>query len=303
MQRVREKYVRYKNPYGPQVVSVSLDPVDVIAVVFWTKNCIPFMKHLDELDQSGIDYYFQYSINGQPRHFEERVPRDTTTVANFRELTRRLGPKGVKRNLWRYDPVIFSNETPASFHIETFARLSKALAGATERCYISFLDLYAKTQRNMGKLPDGLRFDDPDPALKSQLAQELSVIAEEHGITIYTCAEDFAVGGKIKKGNCVDADLVAELFPGKERVIRDSLNRNKCGCSDNRDIGTYDTCPHGCIYCYAVRNRDLALKNFQAHDPKADALVSLGENVPLVRPITFHPKVAGAGETKDLFSG
>jgi len=301
MQRVRERYVRYKNPYGPQKVSVSLDPADVIAVVFWTKNCIPFMKHLDEMDRSGLDYYFHYSINGQPRYFEERVPRDATTLENFRQLSLRLGPNGAKRTIWRYDPIIFSNETPADFHRETFARLAKALAGSTERCYISFLDLYAKTQRNMGKLPEGLRIEDPDATIKRQLAVDLSEIAALCGITIYTCAEDFAVGGNIRKGSCVDADLVAELFPAKQHVVRASLNRNKCGCSDNRDIGAYDTCPHGCVYCYAVRNRELALKNFQAHDPLADALVSLGENVPLERPIAVLKKVEVPESTPDMF--
>jgi hypothetical protein len=302
MQRVRAKYVRYKNPYGPQIVTVSLDPADVIAVVFWTKNCVPFMKHLDELDRSGICYYFQYSINGQPRYFEERVPRDATTLANFRELTEHLGDDGRRRNLWRYDPVIFSNETPPAFHLETFGRLAKALEGYTERCYLSFLDLYAKTQRNMGRLPDGIQLYDPDPSEKRKLAQDLAEIGAPYGITIYTCAEDFATGGLVKKGSCVDAELIGELFPEKSRAIRDSLNRNKCGCADNRDIGAYDTCPHGCIYCYAVRNRDLALKNFQGHDPNADALISLGENVPPEPSEQSRLTPVRLGTTKDLFS-
>ncbi len=34
MQCVREGYVRYQNPYGPQVVMVSLQPKDVHAIVF-----------------------------------------------------------------------------------------------------------------------------------------------------------------------------------------------------------------------------------------------------------------------------
>lgn len=298
MHRVREKYVRYKNPYSSQSVGVSLDPSDVIAVVFWTKNCIPFMKHLDEMDRSGLKYYFQYSINGQPRYFEERVSRDTTTVVNFRQLSKRLG---AKRTIWRYDPIIFSNETPAEFHRENFARLAKALGGSTERCYISFLDLYAKTQRNMGRLPEGIRVEDPDQQTKQQLAVDLSEEAAQHGITIYTCAENYAVGGNIRKGSCVDADLVAEIFPEKQHIVRASLNRNKCGCSDNRDIGAYDTCPHGCVYCYAVRNRDLAVKNLRAHDPLADALIPMGPNVPLERQIAVVQQTGAHGSTLDMF--
>lgn len=302
IERVREKYVRYKNPYGPQIVGLSLAPEDVIAIVFWTKNCIPFMRYLDELDQSGLDYYFQYSINGQLKCFEERVPRASMAIENFHKLSARLGTNGAKRNIWRYDPIIFSNNTQKDFHVKTFADIASALEGSTERCYISFLDLYTKTQKNMGKLPDGLYLEDPPLEQKNILAIELADIAARHGITVYTCAEDFAVGGIIRKGSCVDAELIAELFPHKSFVIRESLNRNKCGCSDHRDIGAYDTCPHGCIYCYAVRNRVLALQNFQNHETKADALLPIkGGNVPIEDPITLHSRQPQIGETEDMF--
>ncbi|HEY6540039.1 MAG TPA: DUF1848 family protein, partial [Ktedonobacteraceae bacterium] len=46
----------------------------------------------------------------------------------------------------------------------------------------------------------------------------------------------------------------------------------ECGCFASRDIGEYDTCPHGCVYCYAVQNRDLALRRYRAHDPASEFL-------------------------------
>ena len=33
-----------------------------------------------------------------------------------------------------------------------------------------------------------------------------------------------------------------------------------------------DTCPHGCVYCYAVLNRSLAQENFKQHDPNDEFL-------------------------------
>ena len=89
MNCVREGYVRYHNPFGPQVVTVSLKPEDVHALVFWSKNFAPFLKHLNELDERGLDFYFHYTINGQPRVFEERVPPVEQAIETFLRLSNR----------------------------------------------------------------------------------------------------------------------------------------------------------------------------------------------------------------------
>ncbi|HEY0836166.1 MAG TPA: DUF1848 family protein, partial [Azospirillum sp.] len=49
-------------------------------------------------------------------------------------------------------------------------------------------------------------------------------------------------------------------------------NRPGCLCAESRDIGAYDTCPHGCVYCYAVSSRATARTRFQAHDPEGEFL-------------------------------
>jgi DNA repair photolyase len=46
----------------------------------------------------------------------------------------------------------------------------------------------------------------------------------------------------------------------------------ECACFEARDIGEYDTCPHGCVYCYAVRNRPLAQRRHAQHDPAGEFL-------------------------------
>ncbi len=278
MNCVREGYVRYHNPFGPQVVNVSLKPEDVHAIVFWSKNFGPFLKHLDELDERGLDFYFHYTINGQPRVFEERVPPVEQAVETLLRLSDRYSKKHV---MWRYDPILFSNITDETWHLETFERLSCLLEGATERCYISFADLaYAKTARNMATLPSKVRVSDPEDHIKVELALKLAEIAGSRGMQVYTCAEDFAAVGPIQKGACVDKDVLDTLWPDKARKLKLSSNRGKCGCYDSRDIGAYDTCPHGCIYCYAVRNRPLALKRYREHDPTHDALIKRGRKEP-----------------------
>ncbi|MDI6870797.1 MAG: DUF1848 domain-containing protein [Bacillota bacterium] len=59
MNRVREGYCLVPNPFNPrQVARVSLKPGDVEAIVFWSKDPVPFFPHLDELDRRGYRYYF-----------------------------------------------------------------------------------------------------------------------------------------------------------------------------------------------------------------------------------------------------
>lgn len=44
------------------------------------------------------------------------------------------------------------------------------------------------------------------------------------------------------------------------------------GNSSSRPVLDYDTCPHGCVYCYAVVNRRLAQERFREHDPEGEFL-------------------------------
>ena len=76
-----------------------------------------------------------------------------------------------------------------------------------------------------------------------------------------------------EEARCVDAYRLERVsnksIPGKSRQ---KGNRKECGCFASKDIGEYDTCPHGCVYCYAVQNRKLALSRYKKHDPTSEFL-------------------------------
>ena len=59
--RLKEGYVLVRNPMNPRQVSrVSLSPDLVDGIVFWTKDPIPMIKRLGELEP--YTYYFQFTL-------------------------------------------------------------------------------------------------------------------------------------------------------------------------------------------------------------------------------------------------
>ena len=61
IKRLREGYVVWKNPFNQQPMYISFKNTKVI--VFWTKNPKPLIPYLHELDEKGIHYYFQFTLN------------------------------------------------------------------------------------------------------------------------------------------------------------------------------------------------------------------------------------------------
>src|ERR1019366_4482751 len=62
------------------------------------------------------------------------------------------------------------------------------------------------------------------------------------------------VGGAVREARCIDTARLSAVGGAPVRAAQKG-NRPECACFEARDIGEYDTCPHGCVYCYAVRNR------------------------------------------------
>jgi hypothetical protein len=271
MRRIKEGYVGYLNPFGGQKYLVSLDRHDVIAFVFWSKDFGPFLNPLDYLDKTGYCFYFNFTITGLPGIFEPPVALLKNAISDCKELARRYSPKSIN---WRYDPIVVSDITPREHHVGRFAYIAGELEGAVERCYFSFVHMYGKVKRNLEKLRrnDGIVTEDPAFNLKRDLAERLAEIGGEHGIALCSCCDDRLLSENVKKASCVDAELVTELFYESSLEIGRRPTREDCGCSAGVDIGAYDTCPHGCVYCYANANKELAFGNYEAHDPSAPFL-------------------------------
>jgi hypothetical protein len=175
---------------------------------------------------------------------------------------------------WRYDPVLLTNLTETAYHLDRFASLAKALEGAVRRCVVSFVCMYAKVRRNLAAVESehGVRFREPDAGEKRNLALRLAEIAAKHGMSLHICCGNAAVGGPAQVAHCVDGEAISRLYFGGLWHGDLRPTREECGCTASTDIGCYDSCPHGCVYCYANVNKARAAAVFRQHDPLADRL-------------------------------
>ena len=272
MNRIRAGSVRWRNARSGRDYTVSLRPEDVGAIVFRSKNCIPLLPHLDELDSRGYGTVFHLTITGLPKVFEPNVPDLPRLLECARTLSERYGPE---RLLWRCDPVLISDITGQEYYRARFRELASAMEGLTHRCYFCYPIYHKSVLRNTGRLhrESGVRCYENPRAEQLEIAEMLAEIAAEHGIQMLSCCGDYLVGGRIGKAHCIDAELLHGLFPDKIGYLAEHPIREECGCAECVDIGAYDTCMHGCVYCYANAGREAAARNHQRHDPNWDMLM------------------------------
>jgi hypothetical protein len=270
MNRLRAGYCKMVNPYNRHVYRVSLDRADVEGFVFWSKNVGPFVRHLDEVRNLGFPFVIQHTINGYPRALETSVVDGERSIKNATTIRDRFGARVL---VWRYDTIVFSSLSPYGFHVENFARLAGALRGATDEVVISFAHVYRKTKRNLDDASRAVGFDwwDPSDEEKRRLTLQLAGIAHGNGMQLSVCSQPSLIVPGATEGRCVDARRLEEIA-GSRFATPLKGNRKECGCFESRDIGEYYTCPHGCVYCYAVQNRAVALERYHQHDPTSEFL-------------------------------
>ncbi|MFA6371152.1 MAG: DUF1848 domain-containing protein [Methanothrix sp.] len=270
--RLKIGYCRIINPYNKNVHKISLKREDASGFVFWTKNLGPFMNKLGIVKQLGYPFIIQYTIHGYPRALESSVISADRSIKYIKYVAAEYGSRTI---VWRYDPIIFSSITPKEFHIKNFKTIAERLDGFTDEVVLSFAQIYKKTLHNMNYASQllGFTWNDPEDRIKLDLAEELSEIASLYNIKLTMCSQRQFLSSAISDARCIDANRLSDVAGYR---IRGKLkgNRPDCGCYESIDIGDYDTCPHGCIYCYAVSNRKLAQRRYKEHDPNSEFLIT-----------------------------
>jgi 2-iminoacetate synthase ThiH len=73
--------------------------------------------------------------------------------------------------------------------------------------------------------------------------------------------------------NFIDDNLIDNLFNTNLNIKKDKNQRKECGCVQSVDIGVYNTCSHGCTYCYATFSEKSVEKNKAIHNPNSPMLI------------------------------
>jgi hypothetical protein len=263
--RIREGYVLTRNPYYPeQVTRYRLTPDVVDCLCFCSKNPEPMLDRLSELDP--FRQFWFVTITPYGKEIEPNVPQKCRVMDTLIRLSEKVGVPAVS---WRYDPIFLTERYDLDFHIRSFEAMAAYLSGHVDSCVISFIDLYAKTRRNFPQVREVTKEE------QAILGSEFSRLGEKYGIRIRSCCEgtDLAAYG-VDVSGCMTRQVIERAIGiGLSVPKKEKCQREACDCLMGRDIGMYNTCPHGCIYCYANYDRDTVRANVRQHDPASPFLI------------------------------
>jgi hypothetical protein len=246
MNRLKEGFIIVRNPMNySQVSKIILSPDVVDCIVFWTKDAKNIVPYLKTIDNMGYKYYFQFTITPYDRTIEKNLRDKNDIIKTFIELSDLIGKE---RIIWRYDPVILNSILSPDYHFEQFLRICDKLHSYTGCVTISFVDYYAKLKSVITR--EIIR-DITDEEI-DKLSAFIGQTAKSYRLEVKACCEekDLTIYG-INKSSCIDKDVIERICGYTLDVKKDRNQRKNCKCIKSTDIGTYNTCLNGCVYCYA----------------------------------------------------
>jgi len=197
--------------------------------------------------------------------------------------------------LWFGDTIrfFFLNLPLIAFTLLIFFYLASLLRGIVDEVVVSFVHLYKKTQRNidMAALSGNFLWQNPADEEKTNLLGDLVSIAAANQMKLSVCSQPSYLIPGAQPAQCVDANRISSLRGSVFQSLKKG-NRPGCMCSESYDIGEYDTCPQGCVYCYAVNHPNLAIERFRKHDPTSEFIFE---------PTSYNPKTQAVKTQLSLF--
>ena len=220
---------------------------------------------------------------------------------------------GKEKVIWRFDPMILTDEINAETLLERVENIGDQLKGYTEKLVFSYADIaaYKRVKSNLEK--NNIHYQEWTQSEMDSFAQGLSKLNEKWQFNLATCGEKIDLDKYgVAHNKCIDDDLIirrayddptlmkflgVEILEGelifgvpesaicvpngmyaiKTKSNRDSGQRALCGCIASKDIGEYNTCAHQCEYCYANTSKESAICNLKRHreNPYSETIIGI----------------------------
>lgn len=250
LNRLKEEYVITQNPISKNnFYKIPLNKNIVDIIVFWSKN--PNIDFLKEVRDLGYEFYLHFTITPYNKNIEKNIPDKNLLIKNFQIISKLFGKEKI---IWRYDPIILNDDFDANYHLNNFKNFADSLNGYTDECIFSFVQIYSKIKNNIKNIND----DD-----KLLLIENMKEISEKNNIKLKSCSQDFD-NIRVEKSACIDKERIQKILGYSIKEKKDKSQRKLCNCIESIDIGIYNTCTNGCIYCYA--NSKNILKDYDANN-------------------------------------
>ena len=256
----RKGFVDVRNPFNEKLVS-RIYFKDVDAMLFCTKNPIPIIPYLKEIKKPIV---FHVTITPYKKDVEPNVLPKGLIIESVKKISQILGKENV---VVRYDPIFISDKYNVEYHKKAFNNLCTLLNGYIDKIIVSFIDNYKNVRKNINVL----KIKPFTEEIYKEIGISFSRSAKENNIIVSTCAEkrDLTGYGFIK-GECLSKTLAYQLT-GKTNYKK--WAERDCNCMQMVDIGSYNSCPHLCKYCYANFDEKQVYKNKQKHDVNSSLLI------------------------------
>jgi len=283
--RFNEGYVYFRNPAYPSTIhKIILDKQHIEGIMWCSKDYLPILHDLKNITDK-FPSIFHYTITGYGKEIESNVPSLAQSIYTFKELSMRYGKEKV---IWRYDPILLTNDYGIISHINQFTDICKELYNYTDRVVINFVSLYEKVKRHMPELKE-LSYNE-----KLLIVKKFLYITKKYGLKLQTCGSglQFKDLEGVEITGCLDEHAL-NLMGIYPKASKGNAAPWGCLCYPNTCIGEYNTCLHKCKYCYASTDFDKCDENFKKHDPKSPLLIGWprgDENIIEMKPKLLNTK-------------
>lgn len=257
--RLSEGFVDVRNPFNKKLVS-RINFSDVDAIVFCTKNPLPIIDHLKDINKPIL---FHVTLTPYKSDIEPNVPSKRIIIESIKKLSSIVGIN----NLYvRYDPILVNDRYTIEYHKKAFAKMTSLLDGYVKNIIVSFMDDYKNVRNNMSIL----KAKELSNVDYEEIGKSFSESAKIHGMTVQTCFEENnLIEYGFIKGECISKEVAYRLTGKKFKKWK----ARDCNCVEIVDIGVYNSCQHFCKYCYANYDELKVNNNNQEHDDKSSLLV------------------------------